>query len=220
MTLRTTLSVIALACSSFAIGCAANTDDGGSSSTGSEVTLAGRVGGGSIGAKSFGGLAASNSGLHVIAHEVHLRGGAGRSVDVAVAADGSFHVGVERGKRWLVTVEDADGHSAIVTFGNGENVLRVSATGSSSRVDIGGLDVVGGEAAASIALDARLGIEATLAGVDDVFEAANGAIIAAREAADEARQAADEARKAADSARAEADAARLAAEAAASNAGH
>jgi hypothetical protein len=95
----------------------------------------------------------------------------------------------------------------------------VSADGSSSRVDIGGLHVVGGEASSSVALGGALGVEATLAGLDDVFEAANGAIIAAREAAEDARMAADEARKAADGARADAEAARRAAEQAEQNAG-
>jgi len=219
MTLRSTLSILALACTSFAVGCSANADDGGAPSK--DVTLSGNVGGSSGGTttKSFGGIAASGAGLHVVAHEVHLRGATGRTVDVAVAADGSFHVGVERGKRWLVTVDDADGHSAIVTFGKGENVLRVSADGSSSRVDIGGLHVVGGEASSSIALDGALGIEATLAGLEDVFEAADGAIIAALDAAEDARRAADEAREAAENAQAAAEAARRAAEQAAHNAG-
>jgi len=223
MSLRSTLSVLALACTSFAVGCSANADDGGSSSKSSDVTLAGNVDGAGSGrgttTKSFGGLAASSAGLHVVAHEIHVRGVTGRTVDVAVAADGSFHVGLERGKRWLVTVDDADGHSAIVTFGNGENILRVSADGSTSRVDIGGLHVTGGEAASSVALEAALGVEATLAGLEDVFEAADGAVIAAREAADDARKAADDARKAADGARADAEAARKAAEEAAKNAG-
>jgi hypothetical protein len=221
MTLRTTLSIFALVCTSFAVGCSANADEPGSASKGSELTLSGNVDGTSSGTstKSFGGLTAGSTGLHVVAHEVHLRGTAGRSVDVGVAADGSFHVGLERGKRWLVTVDDASGHSAIVTFANGENVLRVSADGSSSRVDVGGLHVTGGEASASIALDAALGLEATLAAAEDVFEAADGAIIAARQAAEDARLAADEARKAADAALADAEAARKAAQQAAQNAG-
>lgn len=220
MTLRSTLSTLALACMSFAVGCSANADDGSTSSRSSELTLAGNVGNGSgTTTKSFGGITAASTGLHVTAHEVHLRGEAGRTVDVAVAADGSFHVGVERGKRWLITVDDADGHSAIVTFGNGENVLRVSADGTSSRVDIGGLQVMGGEATSSVALDAALGLEATLAGLEDVFEAANGAIIAAHEAADDARRAAEDAQRAAQSAQTDAEAARKAAEEAAQNAG-
>ena len=220
MTLRTTLSVIALACSSFAFGCAAHTTDQGASSGGSEVTLSGNVGGGSVATKSFGGVnvAPASGALHVYAHEVHARGETGRVVDVVVASDGSFHVGVERGKRWLITVDDGSS-SASVTFANGDNVLRVSADGDAARVDMGSLELVGGEATASIALDARLGIDVALAAEGDVFEAANGAIIAAREAADEARKAADEARKAADDARAAADAARAAADAARKAAG-
>jgi hypothetical protein len=222
MTLRSTLSLLALACTSLVVGCSANADDGGSASK--DVTLSGNVGGsGGSGSgtttKSFGGLTSATSALHVVAHEVHLRGVTGRTVDVAVAADGSFHVGVERGKRWLVTVDDAAGHSAIVTFGGGESVLRVGADGTSSRVDLGDLSVIGGEAASEIALDASLGIEATLAGLDDVFEAADGAIIAARAAAEDARKAAEDARKAAGDAQAQAEAARRAAEQAAHNAG-
>lgn len=221
MSLRSTLSILALACTSFAVGCSAKTADEGSTSS-RDVTLAGNVNGAAGGgttAKSFGGLTSANAGLHVVAHEIHVRGTTGRSIDVGVAADGSFHVGLERGKRWLVTVDDAEGHSAIVTFGNGENVLRVSADGGASRVDIGGLHVTGGEASSSIELDASLGIEAALAGLDDVFDAADGAVIAAREAASDARQAADDARKAAGDALAAAEAARRAAEEAAKNAG-
>ena len=95
----------------------------------------------------------------------------------------------------------------------------MSADGTSSRVDIGGLHVTGGETESSIALDGALGIQATLAGLEDVFEAANGAVIAAREAADDARRAAADAQKTAESAQADADATRKAAEEAAQNAG-
>lgn len=220
MTLRSTLSVLlALACTSLAVGCSANADDGSPSK---DVTLKGNVGGSSSGTttKSFGGLTSATSGLHVVAHEVHLRGVIGRTVDVPVAADGSFHVGLERGKRWLVTVDDAIGHSAILTFGSGENVLRIGADAAASSLELGSLALIGGEASAAAALDAALGVEATLAGLDDVFEAADGAVIAARAAADEARKAADEARKAAGDAQAQAEAARRAAEQAAQAAGH
>ncbi len=122
------------------------------------------------------------------------RGAAGRNVEVAVGADGSFVLGIDRGRRWLLTVDDVDGKSAIVTFGSGENVLRVSAAGGTGRGDIGGLQMVGGEAQSAARLDAKLGVEAALAGLDDVFAAANGAIVAAREAAAQARQAAEDAR--------------------------
>lgn len=220
MNLRATLSILAVACSSFAFGCASEASgDGSSESASSRMMLTGNVGGGSVAAKTFGAISTSKGSLHVTAREVHARGAEGRTVDVVVAGDGSFTVGVERGRRWLLTVDDADGKSAIVTFGNGQNVLRVSADGSASRVDIGSLDLVGGEARASIAFDAKLGIEAALAGLDDVFEAANGAIIAAHEAAQQARQAAEAARDAAENARDAAEAARKAAEDARNKAG-
>jgi hypothetical protein len=215
MTLRSTLSVLVLAVSSLAVGCAAPADsdsEGTPSASSSDLTLAGNVSGGDVATKKFGSITTANGNLHVVAHEIHVRGAKGRTVDVGVNADGSFHLAVARGKRWLVTVDDADGSSAILTFGNGHNVLSVSATGGSSRIDLGGLHVVGGEAQSSIAFDASLGVEATLAGLDDVFEGANGAIIAAREAAEEAREAADEARKAAGDALASAEEARKAAE--------
>lgn len=221
MTLRSTFSVLVLAFSSLAVGCSASSgaDEGASSR---EVTVSGNVNRGPVTTKSFAGLAAATAGanLHVWAHEIHARGATGRSIDVAVAADGSFHVGVERGKRWLVTVDDSNGGSAIITFGNGENVLSVSADGSSSRIDVGGLQIVGGEARSALALDAALGVEATLAGLDDVFESASGAIVAAREAADEARKAADAARQAGSDAQASADEARRQAEEAAKTAGN
>jgi hypothetical protein len=226
MMLRSMLSVLVLASSSLVVGCAADTDKDASSSN---VMLTGNVGGssgaGSAKTQSYGSVSTASAGLHVTAHEVHARGIAGRNVDVTVASDGSFNVGLDRGKRWLITVDDAEGHSAIVTFGNGQNVLSVSANSNSSRVDVGGLSVIGGEARSAIQLDTRLGIEATLAGLDDVFEAANGAIIAAQKAVEEARLAAEAALKAADSAldaaeqarKAAEEAARLAAEEAARN---
>lgn len=220
MNLRATLSILAVACSSFAFGCASeSSDDASSESSSSRMMLTGNVGAGGATAKTFGAISTSKGSLHVTAREVHARGVQGRSVDVAVAADGSFTVGVERGRRWLLTVDDADGKSAIITFGNGQNVLRVSADGGVGRVDIGSLHVVGGEAQSSITFDAKLGLEAALAGLDDVFEAANGAIIAARDAAEQARQAAEAARDAAEAARDSAEAARQAAEAARNNAG-
>jgi hypothetical protein len=221
MKLRSMLSVLVLASSSFAFGCAADAD-GKDTTASNKVMLTGNALGSSGGAKTqgYGAISTSSGSLHVVAHEVHARSSstAGENVDVAVASDGTFNVGLDRGKRWLITVDDAEGNSAIVTFGNGQNVLRVSADSSSSRVDVGGLHVVGGEARSSIAFDAKLGIEATLAGLDDVFEAANGAIVAAQKAVEEARLAAEEALKAADSALDAAEQARKAAEEAARNA--
>ena len=220
MTLRSTLSVLVLAFSALGIGGCADTDEAASASS-SDVTLAGNVsGGGSVTTKTFGSVSTANGDLHVVAREVHARGAKGRTVDVGVAADGSFHVAVARGKRWLVTVDDADGSSAIVTFSNGENVLSVSANSGASRVDVGGLHMVGGEARSSIAFDGLLGVEATLAGLDDVFEAANGAVIAAREAVAEARKAAEQAQIAAGEALDSAEEARKAAEEARKAAGY
>lgn len=218
MNFRTTLSVLALACSSFAFGCASENGDDPSDSS-SSMMLTGNVGGGTVAAKTFGAVSTTTGSLHVTAHEVHARGSAGRNVEVAVGADGSFVLGVDRGRRWLLTVDDAEGKSAIVTFGSGENVLRVSAEGGTGRVDIGGLQLVGGEAQSAARLDAKLGVEAAIAGLDDVFAAANGAIVAARDAAAQARQAAEQARQAADQARSAADAARKAAEDARNKAG-
>jgi len=220
MTLRSTLSVLVLAFSALGIGGCADTTDEGTSSSSSDVMLAGNVSGGSVTTKTFGSVSTTNGDLHVVAHEIHARGVKGRIVDVGVAADGSFHVAVARGKRWLITVDDADGSSAIITFSNGENVLSVSANSGASRVDVGGLHVVGGEARSSIAFDGLLGVEATLAGLDDVFEAANGAVIAAREAAEQARNAAEQARTAAGDARDSAEEARRAAEEARKAAGY
>jgi hypothetical protein len=215
MALRTALSVLVLTCSSLVAGCSAGTAENGSSpSTSSAVTLNGSVGGGPISEASFVGFGHTTvrSDLHVVAHELHARGETGRTVDVVVAADGSFHVDVTRGRRWLVTVDDASGASAIVTFANGQNVLQVSAEGDAARIDVGGLELVGGEAESEVTWDAHVGVEVALASADDVFEAANGAVIAARDAANEARKAADEARKAGAAAQAAADQARQAAE--------
>lgn len=221
MSFRSALSVLVLAISSAAsVGCAAEAAGDPSASSADQLVLEGNVGASAATTtKSFGAISTAKGQLHVTAREVHVRGTNGRSVDVDVAPDGSFRVDIARGSRWVVTVDDADGNSAMVTFGNGNNVLRVRADGSASRVNIGALELVGGQARSSIALDAALGIEATLAGIDDVFEAANGTVIAAREAAEQAREAAEQARQAAEAARDSAEAARQAAEEARRNAG-
>lgn len=202
-------SFVALSFASVACG----GSDQASSEADSKVTLTGSIGGGGVSTKGFAGISTS-AGLHVTAHEVHKRGERGRNVEVAVGSGGYFSVDLARGSRWLVTVDDAQGGSAIVSFG-GKNVIATASDGEGARVDVGSLHVVGGQAQCDVTIDGRFGLQATLAEVDDVIVAANGVILEARAAAAEAQAAAAEAQKsaldAANAARNAADEARTAA---------
>lgn len=212
MSIVRTLSVVAVALvSAFAAGCSSN-DDGPASSN---VTLAGKVGSGTASPRTFGGVSASDHGLHVVARRLHRQGELGGVVDVAVGSDGSFRLDVARGSRYVVTVDSGDAKSAMIAFGGGKNVIAVPAGASAGLVDVGGINIVGGEAYTDLAIDGKLGLSATLAELDEVFEAADGAIASAREAAEQALKAAEAARQAADQARDAADKAREAAEKAA-----
>lgn len=204
--------VVAAVVSTFAAGCSSETDD--------KVTLTGKVGGASsVAPKAFGGLDIRNggAGLHVVAHRLHRKGEVGGTVDATVAGDGSFRLDVPRDSRWIVTFESSDQNSALMSFASGKSVLGIGADGVGS-VDLGGIDIVGGEAYAALAIEGKEGLTAALAELDEVYETANGAIASAREAADLARKAADDARATADKARGDADAARKAAEEAAEKA--
>jgi hypothetical protein len=200
-------------------GCGASDDDA-SSTPGNQVTLRGRVGGGgtTVTPKTFGNVSTDSGSLRVSARELHARGTHGRKVDVAVGPDGSFQVAVARGARWVVTVDDREGESAIVTFGDGESALSVAGDGGSATIDVGNVRIVGGEARSDVLLDGQFGLEATLAHLDEVFETASGAIIAAEQALAEARKAYEEAFKAAEQALSEAERARTEAERAAEEA--
>lgn len=217
------LAALTLSASAALVGCSSSDADDGDSS---RVTLIGNVGGAksSSGTKTqgFGNISTAGGSLHVSAHELHAKGapdGTTRDVNVVVNGDGSFRLNVDRGARWVVTVDDAQGNSAIVTFGDGQSAIGVSADGEGGTVNIGNLQVVGGEARTDVQIDGRFGLESTLARADEVFKAANGAIVAAQEAVAEAQKAAQEALKAAEQAQNAAEEARKAAEQAAKKAG-
>ncbi len=182
-----------------AVACGSSSADESSS----KVTLAGRVGGGSTSTKSFGGITATSQGLQVTAHEVFKKGDHGSNVDVAVGADGSWSVDVARGERWILTIDSADGHSAIIKVGD-KDVIAVSADAKGGRVDIGDLHVVGGTATSSVTLDGALALDATLAAADDAIVAANGAILDAEQAVADAEKAAADAEAQAQQAEADA----------------
>lgn len=178
----------------------------GSSSAASEdhskVTLAGSVGSGSSGTRSFGGI--SGGSLHVTAHEVFKKDGArGRNVGVSVGGDGRWQVDIARGSRWIVTVDSEDGHSAMVMFGD-KDVISVSQNGGESRVDIGDLHVTGGTASSNVTFDG-FDLQATLAAADDAILDAEGAILDAQKAVADAEQAAKDAEAQANAAVADAE---------------
>ncbi len=213
MTFAKALSVIGLLVGSMAMtGCTAEVASGQGDA--SKVSLAGRIGGGTISTRTFVGVTGSGSELKVSARELHKRGAAGRNVTVDVSGDGSFKLDVARGSRWVVTIDDAQGNSSIVKFGDGESAVSVSAdqTSGTGTVDVGNVKIIGGEAATDVIIDGKFGLQSTLVELDDVFEAANGALTEAQKALEEAQKAADDARKAAEDARAAAEDARKAAE--------
>jgi hypothetical protein len=209
MSLRKSVSVLGLAFSILAVGCSSADDDASDS-----LALSGRIGSGQARTQGWGSVSVGAGTVHVVARELHRPGSKGRKVDVIAGADGSFRLDVARGARWIVTVDGSDQNSAMVTFGDGDNVLSVSAGDGIANVDLGSISVVGGEARSEVLIDGKLGLEATIAELDEVFEDAAGAVKKALEAVEEAREAAEAARKAADDARDAAEAARKAAEAA------
>lgn len=177
-------------------GCSSESEPASASSNEGKVTLAGSLANGSVGTKGFGSVSTNNGSVHISARELHVRGGRGRNIEVTPSADGTFRVDITRGSRWVVTVDDDKGNSALVTFGNRRSAIAVNQNGDYAKVEIGTLRVVGGEAQASIDLDTRWGLEATLSAADEVFEAANGALIAASEAVELAREATEAAERA------------------------
>lgn len=212
MSITRTLSfVLVAAVSTLAVGCS-SAEEGASSSN---VSLTGKVGSGTTSTRTFGGVSASDHGLHVVARRLHRQGEAGGIVDVAVGSDGTFRLDVARGSRYVITVDAADSKSAMIAFGGGKNVIAVPAGAGAGQVDVGGVKIVGGEAYTDLAIDGKLGLSATLADLDEVFEAADGAIASAREAAAEALKAAEAARASADEALDAAERARREAEKAA-----
>jgi hypothetical protein len=212
MSIARTLSFVVVAAVSTLAGGCSSSDQGTPSS---DVTITGKVGSGSTSARSYGGVSAADRGLHVVARRLHREGEVGGSFDVPVGSDGSFRLSVVHGARYVITVDSADAKSAMIAFGAGKNVVAVPASVSGGQVDVGGVNIVGGEAYTDVAIEGQLGLSAALAEADEIFEAANGAIASAREAVAEAQKAADDARHAADDARAAADQARKDAEAAA-----
>lgn len=175
------------------VGCSA--DSSAPASSEPKVTLSGNIPRGGVSTKSFGSVNVNNGSVHVAARKLHRRGEAGGSVDVAVDPNGHFEIDVARGSRYVVTVDDADGNSALVTFGNGSGALEVSADGDAGEVNVGNLSITGGEAKSSVVIDGKLGLAATKADVDEVFEAANGALLEAQAAYEDAMKAAAEALK-------------------------
>ena len=185
MTFVRSISLVSFVALAFAQVACGGSDQGSSSD---KVTMTGRVGGNGVATQAFTGISTSG-GLHVIAHEVHKRGQEGRNVEVNVGKDGWFSVDLDRGARWMITVDDASGGSAVVSFG-GKSVIATGKDGGHAQVDIGSLHVVGGEARCDVTIDGKFDLAATLAEADEIIEAANGAVLEARAAAEEAQKAA------------------------------
>ena len=214
MSLRRIVSLVAVVVGFASLtGCTVENESSGPAEP--KVTIEGNIPRSGISTKTFGSVDISNGGAHVSARKLHRRGEGGGNVDVVVDGSGHFQLDVARGSRYVVTVDDAEGHSALVTFANGESALEVSADGDSGKVSVGDLEITGGTAKSDVTIDGKLGLAATKAHVDEVFVAANGAILEAQKAFEEAMKAAEEALKeaqlATDEAMAAAEAAKKAA---------
>jgi hypothetical protein len=212
---RSSLLSVLFASTVFATGCGSSGEDAVSNRS---VTLRGSVGAPStIGTRVVGNGKVDGS-LHVSAHELHARGQSGRNVEGTVAADGTFKLDLSRGSRWVVTVDDAEGESAIVSFGSGsQTALEVTNDGDAATVDVGSVSIDGSAAHSAVRIDGAFGLRGSLARSGEVFLDARGALIEAEKAIAEAERAVQEALAAAaaavDAAQAAADAARRAAEA-------
>jgi hypothetical protein len=194
MSLRRIVSLVAVVVGFVSVtGCTVENESSGPSEP--KVTLSGNIPRSGMSTKTFGSVNVQNGGAHVSARKLHRRGEAGGSVDVAVDGSGHFELDVARGSRYVVTVDDAEGHSALVTFANGSSALDVSANGESGNVSVGDLAITGGTAKSDVVIDGKLGLAATKAQVDEVFIDANGAILEAQAAFEQAMKAADEALK-------------------------
>jgi hypothetical protein len=203
----------------FATGCSSSSGPGEDADANRSVTLRGSVGAPStIGTRIVGNGKVDGS-LHVSAHELHARGAHGRNVEGTISADGTFKLDLARGSRWVVTLDDAENESAIVSFGNGsQTALEVTNDGDAATVDIGRVSVDGSAAHSAVRIDGAFGLRASLARTGEVFLDASGALIEAEKAIAEAERAVQEALAAAaaavDAAEDAAEAARRAAEAA------
>jgi Sec-independent protein translocase protein TatA len=204
----------------FVLGCSSGSDSENTQ------TIRGKLGSGGTSTQSIGGISVKNgtAGLHVTARAVHKQGGGeAKIVSAPVDGNGEFRLDVARGSRYVVLVESSDKRSAMVTLGNKNNVVSVGANGNGASVDLGRVQVVGGEARASVTIDGSTGVSFGTADLDDVFEDVDGALKSVQDAIAEAEKAAAEAIKEAEAASADAqkaaDEARKAAEAAQQAAG-
>jgi hypothetical protein len=178
------------------------------------VRLSGSLGSGATTtAKSFVGVHVdgNGAGLHVAARKLHKRGEAAATVRGVVGTDGKWSLDVTPGARWVVTIDSNDGRSSLVTFGNDMTAVEIGKDVNGATVDFGNLHIVGGEARSDVKIN-DYSIAQTIALSDEVFEAADGALVEAEAAVAAAEKAAEEAEKAAEDAQAAAEAAQKAAE--------
>jgi hypothetical protein len=212
---RPLLFAVLFASTVFAAGCGSSSEDAPADRS---VTLRGNVGApSSIGTRIVGNGKVDGS-VHVTAHELHARGASGRNVEGSVATDGTFKLDLARGSRWVVTVDDAEGESALVSFGNGsQTALEVTNDGAAATVDVGRIAIDGTAAHSTVRIDGAFGLRGSLARTGEVFVDARGALVEAEQAIAEAERAVQEALAAAaaavDAAQNAAEAARRAAEA-------
>ncbi len=205
-----------------ATGCTAEAEG----PTESKQVIEGKVPVSSTGTRAWVGVSGAGR-THVIAHALGKKGDATTKVDVDVRPDGSFHLEVQKGARYVVEIADGSQHVALMTFKDGDGAytnalpVAVSSDGASGTIQVGALTIVGKTASPEknpwLQLDAA-SLAAKWSLDEDFFLSVDGAVrdaeAAAREAVKEAEQAAREAQNAAEAARDAAEEARKAAEAA------
>ena len=166
-------------------GCSSGGGAGGTGGSAARTIVGSVPPSGTTTSRDYGGVTVGRdgAGLHVAAYRLHAKGDHGARVDVATGADGSFRLDVERGARYVVNVESADGNNAaLVTFGGSKGVLDVGVSGDGREIEVGALKVQGGVAPSAVSIEAASGAVVSDALADEYFETVNGALIAARDA--------------------------------------
>ena len=97
----------------------------------SKQVIEGKVPVSSTGTRAWVGVSGAGR-THVIAHALGKKGDATTKVDVDVRPDGSFHLEVQKGARYVVEIADGSQHVALY-LGNGQ---MLEASGSAARVKV------------------------------------------------------------------------------------
>jgi len=145
---------------------------------------------------------------HVIAHQLTAKGEPSRVVVSDVGADGSFHLELERGARYVLEIERAGASVAILGFASKKSGKKVdvlpiaSSTAGKASVSVGRVHVAASGKGAAVEVSPlesfdELDVTGLPSAADhQYFVTADGAIASAEEALAAAEKALEEAEKA------------------------